>query len=149
MWVFVKKCEIILRAAIEVIGSNYSLFPLMCHWELKLNTFTFNFYCNCWIVYFLSCKGYVCITSITRLYVCAWSKLRFQEQGVCPLKYTFLYPTGGGGGGYFMFVVHSHLKQIIPKKQVSSKNRTRVSVRTFTECLWQKPGLKERHVISR
>ena len=89
-----------------------SLFPLMCHWELKLNTFTFYFYCNCWIVYFLSCKGYVCITSITRLYVCAWSKLKSQEQGVCPLKYTFFYTQQvEGGGGYSMFVVHSHLKQ--------------------------------------
>ena len=36
---------------------------------------------------------------------------------------------------------------IIPINQVSSKNRTRVSVRKFTEWLWQNLFLKTMHVI--
>ena len=52
----------------------------------------------------------------------------------------------GGMGRYNMNFIkrYNFIQRIIPKNQVSSKNRTRVSVCKFIKCLWQKPGLKKK-----
>ena len=61
----------------------------------------------------------------------------YQKTPIIPFSWMFFFARGG----------QNTYREISPQKRASSKNRTRVSVLKFTECLWQKTGLKKRHVI--